>query len=105
MAISPNRAWSDLAVSPGSVLEEEIEYRGMTQRELATRMGRPAQVINEIVRGKKAITHDTASELQKALGISAQFWVNLETAYRMTLARQRSEKPLKPRQARSRGFL
>ena len=60
MAISPNRAWSDLAVSPGSVLEEEIEYRGMTQRELATRMGRPAQVINEIVRGKKAITHDSS---------------------------------------------
>ncbi len=87
MAISPQHVWSDLPVSPGSVLEEEIEYRGMTQKELAARMGRPTQVINEIIRGKKAITHNTASEMQKALGISAQFWVNLETAYRMTLAR------------------
>ncbi len=94
MTISPNRAWSDLPVSPGSVLEEEIEYRGMTQKELAARMGRPTQVINEIVRGKKAITHDTASELQKALGVSAQFWVNMETAYRMTLARQKHREAL-----------
>ena len=90
MAISPHRAWSDLPVSPGSILKEEIEYRGMTHKELADRMGRPTEVIEQILRGKKAITHTTAVEIQNALGISAQFWLNLETAYRMTLAKQKA---------------
>ena len=81
--------WSDLPVPPGAMLEEELEVRGMTQRELARRAGRPVQVINEIVRGKKAITPETALELEKVLGISAQLWVNLESIYQMTLVRNK----------------
>ena len=88
MAISPNHVWSDYPVSPGSVLREEIEHRGMTQEELAGLMGKPSQVIDKIIRGREAITPTTASEIQKALGISAQFWLNLEASYRMTLSRQ-----------------
>ena len=48
------------------------------------RLGRPVQVVNEIVRGKKAITDHTALGLEKVLGIPATFWVNLEQEYRMT---------------------
>ena len=88
MATSSHRVWSDLPVSPGSVLKEEIEYRGITQKELAERMGRSTQVINEIILGKEPITYTTAIDLQDALGISAQFWLNIETAYRKTLAKQ-----------------
>ena len=55
--------FSDLPIPPGELLEEEIAAIGMTQQELAMRTGRPAQVINEIIRGKKAITHETAIEL------------------------------------------
>lgn len=40
-------------------------------------MGRPVQAINEIVRGKKAITAETAIQLERILGGSARFWVNL----------------------------
>ena len=86
---SRNIVHSDLPVSPGSVLEEEIMVRGMTQKELARRMGRPPQVINEIIRAKKSITAETALELEKALDMPAQFWLNLESAYRLTLARNR----------------
>ena len=81
------RIWSDLPVPPGTVLDEELAERAMTQRELARRMGRPVQVINEIVRGKKAITHGTALEFEKVLGIPAHVWTNLESIYQMTLAR------------------
>ena len=88
MAISPHHVWSDFAVSPGSVLKEEIEHRGITQEELADLMGQPPQVVDGIICGKTAITHATAGDIQSALGISAQFWLNLETAYRMTLAKQ-----------------
>ena len=83
---------SDHAFHPGGLLGEEIEYRGVTQRELAERMGRPPQVVNEIIRGKKAITADTAVQLEAALGISARFWLNLQTSYDLTLARQAQER-------------
>ena len=45
-----------MPIPPGEILAEELEARGMTQRELAARLGRPAQVVNEIVNAKKAIT-------------------------------------------------
>lgn len=85
---------SNLPVPPGEVLEEELAVRGMTQRELAKRAGRPVQVINEIVQGKKAITPETALELEKVLGISAHFWTNLESIYQMTLARNQERSRL-----------
>lgn len=88
------RAFSDLPIPPGEVLAEEIEARQMTQRELSARLGRPTQAINEIIKAKKAITPDTAIGLEKALGISAHFWVNLELDYRMTLARNRERDTL-----------
>ena len=67
----------------------------MTQKELATRLGRPPQVINEIINAKKAITPETALGLETALGISAGFWINLEADYQLTLARQQEQEKLK----------
>ena len=89
-----DRAFSDLAVPPGELLAEELEARGMTQKELAGRTGRPEQKISEIINGKKSITHDTALELEKVLGISAEFWVNLEASYQLTKARLREKSEL-----------
>lgn len=66
----------------------------MTQRELATRMNRPPQVINEIIGGKKSITSETAIGLETALGISATFWLNLESSYRLTIARNQEKEAL-----------
>jgi HTH-type transcriptional regulator/antitoxin HigA len=51
-------------------------------------MGRPAQAINEIVKGTKQITPETAIELSAAFGTSAQFWTNLEANYRLHLAQK-----------------
>ena len=94
MTTEISRVVSDMAISPGEVLQEEIEARGMSQKELAARLGRPPQVINEIIRAKKAITPDTAIGLGKVLGIDPQYWINLETDYRMTLARDREKAAL-----------
>lgn len=91
MTTKPPRAYSDLPVPPGEILAEELGVLGMTQRELAARIVRPPQVVNEIIRGKKSITPDTAIALSKALGGDPQFWVNLESDYQMTLARQREK--------------
>ena len=94
MTTESSHVVSDMGISPGEVLQEEIEARGMTQKELAARLGRPPQVINEIIRAKKAITPDTAIGLGKVLGIDPQYWINLETDYRMTLARNREKAAL-----------
>lgn len=66
----------------------------MTQRELAARMNRPPQVINEIIGGKKSITSETAIGLETALGISATFWLNLESSFRLTIARNQEREAL-----------
>jgi HTH-type transcriptional regulator / antitoxin HigA len=82
---------SDLAIPPGELLEEELEERGISQAELARLMGRPAQAVNEIIHARKQITPETALQLEQALGIPAYLWLNLESDYRLTLARARAK--------------
>ena len=94
MATDGSRVWSDLPIHPGEILAEELEAKGITQRELAAQMGRPPQAVNEIIRGKKAMTVETALGLERTLGIDASFWMNLETTYRLTLARNREKSAL-----------
>lgn len=78
----------DYAVPPGDTLLETIEYFGMSQAELAERTGRPSKTINEIIKGKTAITPATALQFERVLGVSARLWNNLERNYREALARQ-----------------
>lgn len=77
----------DWVVAPGEILLESLEERGLSQAELARRMDRPVKTINEIVKGKAAITAATAIQLERALGIDASMWVGLESKYRQSLAR------------------
>ena len=80
-------AYPDVAIPPGEYLAEEIEARNFTQKELSKRMGRPVNAINEIINGKKAITADTALQLESVMPeIPARFWLNLETDYQLTKA-------------------
>jgi HTH-type transcriptional regulator/antitoxin HigA len=74
-------------VLPGRILKLELEARGWTQRDLAAILGRPEQVISEIITGSKQITPETSVELSQAFGTSPEFWHNLEANYRLELAR------------------
>ena len=85
------RLFSDLAIPPGEVLEEELEVRGMAQEELADKMGCTPQVIDEIIRAERAITPEIASALGEALGIDSQFWTNFEEHYQLTLEHIRAK--------------
>lgn len=82
---------SDAAIPPGLYLADVLAELGMSQADLARRMGRPPQAINEIVSGRKALTADTAIELEQVLGVPAHIWNNLESGYRLALARIRDE--------------
>ena len=94
---------SDLPIPPGEVLGEEIEALGMSQKQLAAALGRPVQAVNEIIRGKKAITEETALGLERVLGIGAHVWVGLESAYRMALPATANGNGWRSRSVRKRG--
>ena len=69
---------------PGEFLREELDARGWTQSDFADILGRPIQLVNEIVLGKRAITPETAQRLADALGTSPQLWLNLESSYQLS---------------------
>ena len=73
---------------PGVMLVEEfLNPLGLTQSRLAAHIGVPIQRVNEIVRAKRGVTPDTALLLPAALGTTAEFWINLQTAHDLALAR------------------
>lgn len=68
-------------VHPGVTLAETLESLGMSQVELAVRISRPEKTISEIINGITAITPETALQFERALGVPASFWNNLEKNY------------------------
>ena len=68
---------------PGRIISAELEARDWTQKDLAQIMGRPEQMVSEIIRGRKRVTSETALELADVFGTSAAFWANLEANYRL----------------------
>lgn len=76
---------------PGDLIKEELEMRGWTQEDLAEILGRTTTTVNEIITGKRGITIDSAKGISEAFGTSAQFWLNMESAYRLSLEKNRPE--------------
>jgi HTH-type transcriptional regulator/antitoxin HigA len=74
---------------PGDVLRQELEGRGLSQRAFAETIRRPEQLVSEMIRGKKRITAETALDFADALGIEAEFWLNLEVNFELDQARAR----------------
>jgi HTH-type transcriptional regulator/antitoxin HigA len=81
----------DWSVHPGEILGEALEERNITQLALAAQLGRPMSAVSRIINGKRRITADTALQLEKALGISAQFWVHAQANHDLHLAQQRTK--------------
>ena len=84
-----------LPTHPGEILQEEFLHPlRMTQVALAKHLAIPAQRVNELVRGKRGVTPETAWLLAGALGATPQFWLNLQTNY--DLALNRPDREIKP---------
>lgn len=82
---------SPIPISPGDTISEILAERGIKQAELAKRMGRPLKAINEMVKGKSAITVETALQLEQVLGVPAKVWLNLESNYQEVQARLKAD--------------
>jgi addiction module HigA family antidote len=74
-------------VHPGEILLEEfLKPLKISQNRLGRDLGVPAQRINEIIRGRRTITVDTALRLAKYFGTTPQFWLNLQAHYDLEMA-------------------
>jgi antitoxin HigA-1 len=75
-------------VPPGRTLAAELAARGLTANGLALKLRVPANRMSDIVRGRRAISPETALRLGRYFGTSAQFWMNLQANYDLAIARQ-----------------
>jgi addiction module HigA family antidote len=77
-------------VTPGEILQEEfLRPLGITQYRLPKDIGVPPRRINEIVKGLRAITADTALRLGRYFATSPEFWLNLQTHYKLEQEQER----------------
>ena len=74
-------------VHPGEHLAEVLEELGISQFRLAKAMGVPPIRINDIVHCRRSITVDTALRIGRALGMTPEFWLNLQRMYDLDVAR------------------
>ena len=83
-----------IAIPPGATIREQLENRGMMQKEFALRMGLSEKHISRLINGQVELTQDVALRLESVLGVPASFWNNLESIYREKLTRVIAEQEL-----------
>lgn len=73
---------------PGEVLKDELEYRGISQKELSEKIGMPYKAMNDILNERRPLTYDSAILFEAALGISAKTLMGLQMDYNINQAKQ-----------------
>lgn len=73
---------------PGEVLKDELEFRGLSQRQLASQIGVSYTQINEVLNCKRPINTELALLFEAALGIDAEPLLNMQTRYNLQMAKQ-----------------
>jgi addiction module HigA family antidote len=82
-------------IHPGEILADELEETGLTAKKLADVIDVPPNRLYQLIAGKRSMTADTALRLGQYFGMAADFWMNLQTAYELDLARQQSGKAIR----------
>jgi len=82
-------------IHPGEILADELNEIDISAADLARKLEVPANRISQILAGKRAITADSALRLGRYFGTSPEFWMNLQRAYDLDLARQQLGTALK----------
>ncbi len=85
-------------IHPGEHLAEELKGLGTSAAELARQIDVPVNSIIAILNGECGVTADTARRLGHWFGITAEFWLNLQTLYELRLARQEAGDRATPRE-------
>lgn len=74
-------------IHPGEMIKDEIEFRGISQKDLAAEIGMPTSVLCAILNGKRAVTTEYALLFEAALGIDADIWLKLQLDYNKQVAK------------------
>jgi addiction module HigA family antidote len=77
-------------IHPGEILADELREIGVTPTKLARQINVPANRVTQIIHGRRGITGDTALRLGHWFGTSAQFWLNLQSAYDIRVAQEKA---------------
>jgi len=88
------RSRSYIATPPGVTIKEQLDDRGMSQKEFASRMDMSEKHISRLINGEVQLTPDVAYRLEMVLGLPANFWNNLEAIYQEKLAKVKAENAL-----------
>jgi addiction module HigA family antidote len=94
MKISANKLIAGDIFHPGEFLSEEMEARGIKQVELSKELGLSKTEINLVVHGKRGITVPLAIKLEKAFGISAETWMNLQIKFEIDVWKKKEKEEL-----------
>jgi antitoxin HigA-1 len=78
------------AIHPGEILADELTELGVSPTELSRLMNVPPNRVTQIIHGRRGITGDTALRLGHWFGSSAQFWLNLQSAYDIRVAEEKA---------------
>lgn len=89
-----NQFEPNYAISPGEILADELELRSMSQKELSKRTGITEKHLISILKAKASITPETAIKFERAIGMPADYWLNLESHYQEIKARLAEEEKL-----------
>ncbi len=79
-------------IHPGEILADELEEIGISAKKLAGVIEVPPNRLYQLLAGKRNVTADTALRLSQYFGMSADFWMNLQSAYELDVARQQNGK-------------
>lgn len=85
------RSRKTVAIPPGETIKEQLQDRGLTQKEFAERMDMSEKHISKLINGEVQLTPETACRLEMVLGIPASFWNNLEAGYREDIIKANEE--------------
>ena len=77
-----------ISTHPGDIINDEIEYRGITQRQLSETTGIAYSVINEVLNGKRPVTIEYALLIGKALDLDAGTFIRMQSEYDMQMAQR-----------------
>ena len=83
-----------IAVPPGATIREQLDDRGMSQKEFSSRMGMSEKHISRLINGDVQLTPEVAYKLEMVLGVPAEFWNNLEAIYREKLVKVLCDKSI-----------
>ena len=98
------RSENTIAVPPGATIKEQLQDRGMSQKEFAARMDMTTKHISQLINGEVKLTPDVAVRLELVLSIPAKFWNKLEAIYQEKIIKARAENEMEEDQQISKLF-